>query len=244
MNMATVQCTAFLAIILVLHSHVATPTFSIPVISPFFGDACEETVCGRGTCLPSNNSTFGFECECEPGWQQARLEDDDYLKFLPCVIPNCTLNYTCANAPPARNNQQRPNLSFFDRNSVFSHIFLFYQFILHPCLFIYLFIDVLLACYWTDCGGGRCNRTSTFTHTCECEVGFYNLLNATVFPCYRQCAFGEDCPSLGFNTSTSILDPNPFFPDNYNSHAASLIPTAEFAGLISMVTTFARVVWM
>ncbi|KAI3459418.1 hypothetical protein Pfo_016081 [Paulownia fortunei] len=214
MNMATVQCTAFLAIILVLHSHVATPTFSIPVISPFFGDACEETVCGRGTCLPSNNSTFGFECECEPGWQQARLEDDDYLKFLPCVIPNCTLNYTCANAPPARNNQQRPNLSFFD------------------------------PCYWTDCGGGRCNRTSTFTHTCECEVGFYNLLNATVFPCYRQCAFGEDCPSLGFNTSTSILDPNPFFPDNYNSHAASLIPTAEFAGLISMVTTFARVVWM
>lgn len=55
----------------------------------YIGDPCEGPVCGRGTCVPLNNNTLGFECECEPGWRQARPEEDIFAKFLPCVIPNC-----------------------------------------------------------------------------------------------------------------------------------------------------------
>jgi hypothetical protein len=50
---------------------------------------CKEVECGKGTCKQSSNNTFGFECECEPGWKQTGSDDDDNLKFLPCVVPNC-----------------------------------------------------------------------------------------------------------------------------------------------------------
>lgn len=58
-------------------------------ISLLAGNACQEDVCGRGTCVVSNSSNFGFECQCESGWRQARSEDDNELSFLPCVVPNC-----------------------------------------------------------------------------------------------------------------------------------------------------------
>lgn len=52
-------------------------------------NVCKEVECGKGTCKASSNSTLFFECECDPGWKQARSDDDDDLKFLPCVVPNC-----------------------------------------------------------------------------------------------------------------------------------------------------------
>lgn len=56
------------------------------------------------------------------------------------------------------------------------------------CVCVKLFNHgLMLACYKTNCGGGRCNITSPFTRTCLCEDGFRNLLNSTTFPCYRQC---------------------------------------------------------
>lgn len=55
-------------------------------------DPCEGNVCGRGFCFVTDNSTFGYECECEDGWRQARyVEDGGFLKFLPCVVPNCEI---------------------------------------------------------------------------------------------------------------------------------------------------------
>lgn len=47
----------------------------------------------------------------------------------------------------------------------------------------------LLACSAGNCGGGRCkvNETSPYTRICECEEGYYNLLNSTMYPCYRKC---------------------------------------------------------
>lgn len=45
----------------------------------------------------------------------------------------------------------------------------------------------LLACHWADCGGGSCNKTSTFTYKCVCAEGFYNLLNVSFFPCFQEC---------------------------------------------------------
>ncbi|XP_011090679.1 uncharacterized protein LOC105171307 [Sesamum indicum] len=205
----------FLALLLLLGSYcsVAAANFDLPFFSPSFGNPCRENVCGKGSCVTTNNSSFGFECECQHGWIQARSQDDDHLKFLPCVIPNCTLNHACTNAPaPAADNHKKPNLSFFD------------------------------PCFWTDCGGGSCNTTSPFTHTCLCEEGYYNLFNSTAFPCYKECAIGFDCPNLGLDMMPSP-PPSPSLPDDSKSHAASLIPRAEFGWLIIMATTSALAVW-
>ncbi|KAK6130237.1 hypothetical protein DH2020_036047 [Rehmannia glutinosa] len=214
--MSTVRYAPFLAIILILQAYSATSNFTIPFLSPLLGNnACRENVCGKGNCVVSNNSTFGFVCECDSGWKQARAEDDEYLKFLPCVIPNCTLDYHCANAPaPASDNQKKANFSIFD------------------------------PCFWTDCGGGSCNKTSLFTHTCECEEGYYNLFNSTAFPCYKECAIGLDCESLGLhmpNSSTSRPDSSSSLADDSKSHAGSLIPRVEFGWFITMTTTLALV---
>ncbi|KAL6532360.1 hypothetical protein OROGR_014330 [Orobanche gracilis] len=99
--MATVHYSAFPAIILVFQVYSVTANISIPFLSPLLGNSnpCRESVCGKGNCVFSSNSTFGYECECDSGWKQAGPQDDEYLKFLPCVIPNCTLDYDCANAP-------------------------------------------------------------------------------------------------------------------------------------------------
>ncbi|CAA2993604.1 vitamin K-dependent S-like [Olea europaea subsp. europaea] len=206
--MSTLFNLAFLTIILVMQPGTVSSNF----LSPIFGDACKEDVCGKGNCRASNDTSFGFVCECEAGWKQARSENDTDFKFLPCVIPNCTLNYSCGQAPaPAPETGKRANLSIFD------------------------------PCHWTDCGGGSCNKTSLFTHRCECKEGYYNLLNVTAFPCFKECAIGMDCSKLGFgvmNKSTSPSSPN--LADN-SSNQASFVPRNEFAWSIITATTLALV---
>ncbi|PIN17779.1 hypothetical protein CDL12_09554 [Handroanthus impetiginosus] len=213
--MSAVRCAPFLAIILFLQCCSAAADFTVPFPPPFSDKVCRENICGKGKCVASNNSTFGFECNCEPGWKQARPDDDEHSKFLPCVIPNCTIHHACAKAPAsAPDNHRRPNSSIFD------------------------------PCFWIDCGGGFCNKTSPFTHRCECEQGYYNLFNSTAFPCYKECSIGLDCAHLGINIrNSSSPPPSPSSASNSTNHAASLIPRIEFGWLISMVTTFALVVW-
>ncbi|KAL8225619.1 hypothetical protein R6Q57_018176 [Mikania cordata] len=63
--------------------------FLAPLLSPIFEDVCKQVKCGNGICKPSDNSTIPFECECSPGWKQIAATSDQYIKFLPCVIPNC-----------------------------------------------------------------------------------------------------------------------------------------------------------
>ncbi|KAL6575849.1 hypothetical protein OROHE_000320 [Orobanche hederae] len=237
--MGTVHYAAFPAIILIFKVYSVTANISIPFLSPLLGNnnPCRESVCGKGNCVVSSNSTFGYECECDSGWKQvAGSQDDDYLKFLPCVIPNCTLDYSCANAPaPVSDNHTKANLSFLD------------------------------PCFWTYCGGGSCNKTSVFTHTCECEEGYYNLFNSTAFPCYKEWepwrnevllgdledtgsshvgAFGLDCANLGLgiNNSTTLRpDTSPSSADDSKSHTVSLIPRVDYGWLIGLSTTLALV---
>ncbi|XP_073123840.1 uncharacterized protein [Henckelia pumila] len=182
------------------------------------GNPCEGNVCGRGSCFVTDNSTFGYECECEDGWRQARYEQDNggFLKFLPCVVPNCTINYGCENTPtPELDNRQRErqaNLSIFE------------------------------SCFWTNCGGGYCNQTSPFTHSCECEEGYYNLLNSTIFPCFRDCSFGAGCSNFAFNfTNTSNIPSHLPAIDlfDHTSHVGTLIPSVGFTRLIIVVTGLA-----
>ncbi|KAK3042201.1 hypothetical protein RJ639_001321, partial [Escallonia herrerae] len=129
-----------LAVLLVLQTWTATSNILPPILSPFFDDVCKVAECGKGTCKPSQNSSFAFVCECDAGWKQSR-----------------TLNYSCKEGPsPVQEKEKRANESFFE------------------------------PCHWADCGGGTCNKTSAFTHRCDCSEGYYNLLNTTAFPCFRE----------------------------------------------------------
>lgn len=164
------------AVILVFQYHSAAGDFALPPLSE---NPCTLSICGKGSCVAVKNSTFGFECQCESGWRQTRSDDDYNLKFLPCVIPDCTMKNSCAYAPAPRRNQTRPTLLPTD------------------------------PCYWADCGGGSCNSSSPLTHTCICYDGYYNLLNSTAFPCYQECAVGVECAKLGITLPKSSSSPIP-----------------------------------
>ncbi|KAL6989511.1 hypothetical protein U1Q18_015261, partial [Sarracenia purpurea var. burkii] len=63
-------------------------------------------------------------------------------------------------------------------------------------------------CYWIYCGQGTCSKNETYTHTCQCNTGYNNLLNVPVFPCYADCAVGSDCQKLGISVSRSSSSPS------------------------------------
>ncbi|KAJ7979991.1 Neurogenic locus notch-like protein [Quillaja saponaria] len=183
--MAFFNVFAFLAFLLLLQPLIATSNFLSPLLSPIFDDICKEAVCGKGTCKPSKNSTWFYECECDPGWKQVDSSDDNHLKFLPCIVPNCTLNHSCIKThAPAQEKSTRTNESILD------------------------------PCHWTDCRGGSCNKTSMFSYKCECAAGYYNLLNVTAFPCYKECAIGVDCSDLGISVGNSTPPATPALNDN------------------------------
>ncbi|KAG0489117.1 hypothetical protein HPP92_007928 [Vanilla planifolia] len=131
--------------------------------------------CGKGICKVSDNHSLGFVCQCNEGWSQYHIED--YFRFLPCLIPNCSINYSCSNSsiPPAAAPLPSPP----DKLSLFN-----------PCT-------------WSFCGGGECVRSSTFEHRCECKPNYSNLLNISSFPCYKDCSIGADCKNLGISISNS-----------------------------------------
>ncbi|KAG6520814.1 hypothetical protein ZIOFF_017875 [Zingiber officinale] len=65
-------------------------------------------------------------------------------------------------------------------------------------------------CMWSFCGRGRCARTTSFGHRCECKEGFSNLLNDTNLPCLKECVVTADCPILGFALSNGSSSPPNF----------------------------------
>ncbi|KAA0057444.1 vitamin K-dependent protein S-like [Cucumis melo var. makuwa] len=153
-----------LALLLVFQSAKADDFNDLlsPLLSPIFENVCKEVNCGKGTCKTSGNGSFSFECDCESGWKQTLFDDDDddrnHFKFLPCIIPKCNLTHSCSSAPPP-GVQTKPRING----------------------------TILDPCSWVDCGGGLCNKTSPLTYKCNCLEGYYNLLNITAFPCYKDC---------------------------------------------------------
>ncbi|XP_020256124.1 uncharacterized protein LOC109833009 isoform X2 [Asparagus officinalis] len=151
--------------------------------------ACNFVECGMGSCQNSPNRTFGFVCDCAPGWTQVGPQRaDDPLRFLPCIIPNCTLNYACYNESvpePPKSVPKTHNFSLFD------------------------------PCYWSYCGHGDCIKTSRFKHRCECKKSYGNILNITNFPCVKDCTLGAECSNLGFTWTNGSFPPTPttFFPN-------------------------------
>ncbi|KAL7177859.1 hypothetical protein ACSBR2_031089 [Camellia fascicularis] len=212
--MATVRIIAILANLLVLQRWTATADFLSPMLSPYLDAVCKGVECGKGTCKPATNSAFLFECQCDPGWKQTGYALDNNLRFLPCVIPNCTLDYSCMEAAPSvQDKESQADSSFFD------------------------------PCHWTDCGGGKCNKISPFTYSCECSQNYYNLLDMTALPCFRECALGMDCSDLGINVMNKSTSRTRSLPD-YGTNQASLISRGIVNWLIIVMMVLAPlIVW-
>ncbi|XP_020104914.1 delta-like protein C [Ananas comosus] len=202
--------TAKLALVLVLLQAIS-PLFPLtttandflsPLLSPVFDGICKEVGCGKGKCKASTNTIVGFECECDQGWTQLHIGDN--LRFLPCVIPNCSVNYSCYNDSSAGVPSPPPtNASISD-----------------PCMLAY-------------CGGGTCLKRSEFDHKCECKKGYSNLLNINALPCYRDCSLGADCANLGITLPNSSSPPSPSsLSDSTNSLAGGAVSPNYLVALL------------
>ncbi|GAB4851042.1 hypothetical protein Ancab_030340 [Ancistrocladus abbreviatus] len=157
------RITGFFALLIVLQACV-----------PALGDdVCNNVECGRGQCKASQHSAVGFVCECNAGWQQSLSGDTDGNDFMPCIFPNCTLNFSCTDLSPTPSpSTVEPEKSGLD------------------------------PCRWVNCGGGSCKKLSSFRHTCDCAAGYHNVLNNPAFPCFKPCAYGADCSAV-VNASAS-----------------------------------------
>ncbi|KAL8555087.1 hypothetical protein ACS0TY_003042 [Phlomoides rotata] len=184
---------AFMAIMLLLVPLAAKGDDVPPGLAPFYDELCKEVECGRGSCEAAPGSPSQFKCNCENGWKRTRLDDQDEndLEFLPCIIPNCTVDYSCMPAPPPAPPIPRNSSTFFD-----------------PCQWIY-------------CGEGTCSKNKSYSHTCQCNPGYSNLLNISAFPCYSDCATGSDsCRRLGIKAASSTSNgSNSSSNDNSNAIA-------------------------
>ncbi|XP_008809381.2 neurogenic locus notch homolog protein 3-like [Phoenix dactylifera] len=204
-----------------LPQRAAAGDFLAPFLSPVLNATCANVDCGKGTCNASFDHTFGFVCECKPGWSQFHIGDS--FRFSPCVIPNCSINYSCYNhsEAPAPSPPTPSNSSMFD------------------------------PCFGSYCGGGTCVKTSSFDHRCECKEGFSNLLNETRFPCYRDCSLGADCANLGItlpNATTPSSPPSlstpsspPSLSDNGSSFAGDSFAPNNLLWLLVLMISFSMV---
>ncbi|KAL6902392.1 hypothetical protein ACP4OV_005268 [Aristida adscensionis] len=164
-----------------------------PLLAPMIDSICKTVACGKGNCTAQAGMP-GYRCDCEPGWTQLHVADE--LRFMPCVIPNCSIDRSCSkdSSPPAPTPLPSPK-----------------NFSLDPCELAY-------------CGtGGTCKNGSGLSYHCECKEGFSNLLNITSMPCFQNCSIGADCASIGILPfSNSSKSPAPSGSENVsNSNTAA-----------------------
>ncbi|KAK4424736.1 hypothetical protein Salat_1667200 [Sesamum alatum] len=150
-----------------------------PSLSPFFESLCDEVECGKGRCEAAPGYPFNFRCVCEAGWKRTRLDDEQDLEFLPCIIPNCSLDYSCMPAaPPAPPVPY--NLSFFD-----------------PCYWIYCGEGTCnknsTRTHTCKCNAGYSNLLNISSFPCysDCAIG------------------SESCERLGIRVSKSTSGSSP-----------------------------------
>ncbi|KAJ9180120.1 hypothetical protein P3X46_008402 [Hevea brasiliensis] len=187
-------------------------------LTPYIQAICDEVECGQGKCVANIQYPFGYMCQCDRGWTRTTNDDiNDNLTFLPCVIPNCTLNYGGCQQTVPNPPSEKPvpwNASAFD------------------------------PCYWIYCGGGNCTRNATYTHLCTCHSGFSNLLNVPYFPCYSQCTLGSDCASLGIKVSNTQATNNTAGGSSAaGNHGSSILP-GKFHWMIILFASMLMVLRM
>ncbi|XP_011091957.1 uncharacterized protein LOC105172276 [Sesamum indicum] len=150
-----------------------------PSLSPFFESLCDEVECGKGSCEAAPGYPFNFRCICQDGWKRTRLDDEQNLEFLPCIIPNCSLDYSCMPAaPPVPPTPY--NLSFFD-----------------PCYWIYCGEGTCTKnkthTHTCQCNAGYSNLLNISAFPCysDCAIG------------------SDSCQKLGIRVSKSTSDTSP-----------------------------------
>ncbi|XP_060218159.1 uncharacterized protein LOC132645273 [Lycium barbarum] len=111
---------AYLPLLLVMLPMLAATEDSIPpVLAPYFDNICNDVDCGKGSCEQAPGKPFNFICNCERGWKRTHHDndddddDEDDLQFLPCIVPKCSVDYSCLPAPPPAPPIPH-NMSFFD----------------------------------------------------------------------------------------------------------------------------------
>ncbi|KAK6143229.1 hypothetical protein DH2020_023577 [Rehmannia glutinosa] len=177
--MALSRIGSFLAILVLLVAVPAKANDVPPSLSPFFENLCNEVECGKGSCEAAPGNPFNFRCNCEDGWRRTRLDDDQNYEFLPCIIPNCSLDYSCMPAPPPAPAIPY-NLSFFD-----------------PCYWIYCgegrCAKNATRTHTCQCNQGYSNLLNISAFPCysDCAIG------------------SESCERLGVRVSSSTSNSSP-----------------------------------
>lgn len=211
---------AFLSLMLVAgavvadRNHTHHDRYIAPALAPYVDSICDSVDCGNGTCKVDLSAPFNFKCECEAGWMKTRFLNENHFQFLPCIIPNCSLDYSCmpASTPaPAPAAATPYNTSIFD-----------------PCFGVY-------------CGEGTCKSNKPYGHTCECQSGSYNILNISFYPCYSDCAIGSDCASLGVLKSSNSTS-STSTPPSAGTRATSFLSGNYLCMIIVTVSIF-TVLW-
>lgn len=59
-------------------------------------DVCTKADCGQGKCVVDVPGLL-FHCECNPGWKTIIT---GLMPFGPCIIPNCTVDFSCGGKYP------------------------------------------------------------------------------------------------------------------------------------------------
>ncbi|KAI3775044.1 hypothetical protein L1987_49612 [Smallanthus sonchifolius] len=60
-------------------------------------DACQILGCGEGRCV-ADGKRLSYHCECNRGWKTMMVAP---MPFPSCIVPNCTMNFSCGSrAPP------------------------------------------------------------------------------------------------------------------------------------------------
>ncbi|NP_001158958.1 neurogenic locus notch protein precursor-like precursor [Zea mays] len=195
---AVVVAVALLALSAVAAADFFSPL--APIFSPVINSICSTVACGQGNCTVAPG-TLGYRCDCRPGWTQLHVGDS--LRFLPCVIPNCSIDSSCFNGSPA----PAPALALTPLPPP-------KNFSLDPCELAY-------------CGaGGTCRKNgSGMSYHCECKEGYSNLLNMTAMPCFQNCSIGADCASIGIHpSSTSNSPPAPPGSESISNQGSTAAP--------------------
>lgn len=168
---------------------------------------CNLVNCVKGKCV--NSSSFPlYQCQCDEGWQSPFG-----ASWLPCVLPNCSLNLGCSNtssaaAPPATTPSSAVGV-----------------------------------CSVSVCGNGECTpeSNSNATYECKCNPGYINLFNKTDGYCLRECALGADCTNLNIPISGSSNPPPPPAPVPSSQNSNQGTKLASLSRLMIMWATLASV---
>ncbi|XP_076895351.1 uncharacterized protein LOC143547945 [Bidens hawaiensis] len=188
----------YMLLVLVIISSAAKSDIDIP----YFDNLCDEVICGRGNCSTDLAKPFNFVCKCEPGWRRTLVSDlEDDLPFLPCVMPDCTIDYSCM-PPPPKIPAIPDNISVFD-----------------TCYWTY--------CGEGTCN----NKDATYMHTCDCKPGYTNVLNISYFPCFSDCAIGTDCGRLEVRSPDTTKTTPPGDDSQNDSSQGETAPSATSQGL-------------